>query len=68
MIYTEHVLISIREKGNHAIESYLSRIQNIMAKPFEEQNKPRKLAVSPLDLQLRLLNIMIDGYLDLRKL
>ncbi len=67
LIYTEHVPISIREKGNHAIESYLSRIQNIMVKPFEEQNKPRKLAVSPLDLQLRLLNIMIDGYLDLRK-
>ncbi|WP_111858041.1 magnesium transporter CorA family protein [Acinetobacter sp. CFCC 10889] len=66
-VITPQVLISIHEKGNHAFESYLNRIMNIMSKDFEEQNKPRKLPSTPLDLALRLLNTMIDGYLDLRK-
>ncbi|MDM1758934.1 MULTISPECIES: magnesium transporter CorA family protein [Acinetobacter] len=66
-VITPHVLVSIHEKGNYAFESYLNRIMNIMTKDFEEQNKPRKLPATPLDLALRLLNSMIDGYLDLRK-
>jgi Mg2+ and Co2+ transporter CorA len=65
-ISTDQVLITIRERGNHAVESYINRIQNVVQKPFDEQNKPRKLASTSLDLQLRLLNTMIDGYLDLR--
>lgn len=66
-IITSQVLITVHEKGNHAFESYLARIINVMNKHFEEQNKPRKLPSTPLDLSLRLLNNMIDGYLDLRK-
>lgn len=65
-IITSQALITIHEKGNHAFESYLARIFNIMNKSLEEQNKPRKLPTTPLDLALRLLNSMIDGYLDLR--
>ena len=65
-ICTEQVIITIREQGNHAVESYLARIQNVIQKSIDEQNKPRKLVSSTLDLQLRLLNTMIDGYLDLR--
>ncbi|RKG40416.1 magnesium transporter CorA family protein [Acinetobacter rongchengensis] len=65
-IITSQVLITIHEKGNHTFESYLSRILNITNKSLDEQNKPRKLPITPLDLALRLLNIMIDGYLDLR--
>ncbi|WP_029574411.1 magnesium transporter CorA family protein [Acinetobacter sp. P8-3-8] len=65
-IITSQVLITVHEKGNHTFESYLSRISTITTKSLDEQNKPRKLPLTPLDLALRLLNIMIDGYLDLR--
>lgn len=65
-ILTPQVLVTVREKGNFSIENYLSRLDSIVLKPVEEQNKPRKLSISPLDLSLRLLNSMIDGYLDLR--
>ena len=66
-VMTSQVLISIHEKGNHAFESYLNRIMAILTKSLDEQNKPRKLPSTPLDLSLRLLNSMVDGYLDLRK-
>jgi Mg2+ and Co2+ transporter CorA len=65
-ILTPQVLITIRESGNKAIESYLQRIETLITRPIDEQNKPRKLATTPLDLALRLLNTMVDGYLDLR--
>ena len=65
-ITTSNVLITVRERGNHALESYALRVQMIATKPTDEQNKPRKLATSALDLQLRLLNSMVDDYLDLR--
>ncbi|HQW54391.1 MAG TPA: CorA family divalent cation transporter, partial [Acinetobacter sp.] len=41
-------------------------LDTIMGRQIEEQNKPRKLPNTPVDLCLRLLNSMIDGYLDLR--
>ncbi len=66
-IITSNALITVHEKGNHAFESYLTRIMNIMLKEIDEQNKPRKLPTTPVDLALRLLNSMVDGYLDLRK-
>ncbi len=65
-ITTSNFLITVRERGNHALENYALRVQMIAAKPADEQNKPRKLASSALDLQLRLLNSMVDDYLDLR--
>ncbi len=37
-----------------------------MIRSTQEQNKSRKLPMTPLDLSLRLLNSMVDGYLDLR--
>lgn len=65
-ILTAEVLITVREQGNHALENYLERVKILIERPIDQQNKPRKLAHSPLDLTLRLLNTMIDGYLDLR--
>lgn len=65
-ITTSNFLITVRERGNHALENYALRVQMIAEKPADEQNKPRKLASSALDLQLRLLNSMVDDYLDLR--
>lgn len=65
-IITAQVLLTVREAGNKSFESYLERIETVLCRPIEEQNKPRKLAINPLDLALRLLNTMVDGYLDLR--
>ncbi len=65
-VLTSQVLITVREKGNQVIEQYIERINAIAARALDEQNKPRKLSHSPLDLALRLLNAMVDGYLDLR--
>lgn len=65
-IMTPEALITVREQGNKAIENYLERIETIVSRPIDQQNKPRKLANSTLDLTLRLLNSMVDGYLDLR--
>ena len=63
---TPQVLITVREQGNKEVESYIQRIETVLARPIEEHNKPRKLPATPLDLALRLLNNMVDGYLDLR--
>ena len=65
-IMTAQVLITVREQGNKAIENYIARIKANITRSEQEQNKPRKLPVTPLDLCLRLLNSMVDGYLDLR--
>lgn len=63
---TPQVLITVREQGNKEVESYIQRIETVLGRPIEEHNKPRKLPSTPLDLALRLLNHMVDGYLDLR--
>ena len=65
-ILTPSVLVSVREQGNKAVESYIQRLQVIMGRAIAEQNKPRKLPSTPADLSLRLLNSMVDGYLNLR--
>ncbi|ENV52787.1 Mg2+ and Co2+ transporter CorA [Acinetobacter baylyi] len=65
-IMSQHVLISIRETGNKAIDHYVERFEQILQRSIEEQNKPRKLPSTPIDLTLRMLNSMIDAYLDLR--
>ena len=63
---TPQVLITVREQGNKEVESYIQRMEAVLSRPIEEHNKPRKLPATPLDLTLRLLNNMVDGYLDLR--
>lgn len=65
-IFTPTVLVTVREQGNKSIEHYLERINNSMKRPSDDQTRTRRLPKHPLDLSLRLLNGMIDGYLDLR--
>lgn len=65
-IISLQALVTVREKGNNSIENYINRVETIVCRAIEEQNNPRKLAVTPIDLSLRLLNTMVDGYLDLR--
>ena len=61
-----NTLVSVRETGNKAMESFIARIEMIVSREIEQQNKPRKLASSPIDLTLRLLNSMVDEYVDIR--
>lgn len=65
-IVSQHILVSVREQGNQAVDNYVQRFQSILQRSIQEQNKPRKLPQSPIDLSLRLLNTIIDGYLALR--
>lgn len=65
-VMTSNVLITVHERGNRVFETYLERVQAIQTRPIEQQNIPRKLAQSPVDIVLRLLNMMVDGYLGLR--
>jgi Mg2+ and Co2+ transporter CorA len=65
-VLNAQVLITVREQGNKAVENYISRLENHFSRSVQEQNKPRKLPITPLDLCLRLLNSIVDGYLDLR--
>lgn len=65
-IITPQALITVREQGNRAVENYISRIEMNFTRSVQDQNKSRKVSTTPLDLALRLLNSMIDGYLDLR--
>ena len=48
------------------MENYISRFETNFLRVAQEQNKLRKVPVTPLDLCLRLLNSIVDGYLDLR--
>ena len=50
----------------YRVKNYISRIETHVIRSTQEQNKSRKLPMTPLDLSLRLLNSMVDGYLDLR--
>jgi len=65
-IISQDVLISIRETGNKAMDAYVQRYEQIVQRDISDQNKPRKLPSTPIDLTLRMLNSMIDAYLDLR--
>lgn len=65
-ILSQNILISVREQGNNAIDHYVQRFDTILKRSKEEQNKPRKLPNTPIDLTLRMLNVIIDGYLELR--
>lgn len=66
-LLSQHALVTVREQGNRPIEAYIQRFNQVLQRQIDEQNKPRKLSSTPIDLALRLLNSMVDGYLDIRK-
>ena len=66
-LLSQHALVTVREQGNRPIEAYIQRFNQMLQRQIDEQNKPRKLSSTPIDLALRLLNSMVDGYLDIRK-
>ena len=60
------VLISIRDSRNLAAKQFVERFQLLLQQPSAQQNKNARIPHSPLDLSLRLLNVVIDRYLDIR--
>lgn len=66
-VITPQVLITVKEMGNKSLETYTQRIETMLTKPIDENLKLRKLPKTSLDLALRLLSTMVDGYLDLRE-
>lgn len=66
-LISQRTLVTVREQGNRSIEAYIQRFNQILQRQADEQNKPRILSSTPIDLVLRLLNSMVDGYLNIRK-
>ena len=60
-----NTLVTIRSTQSRTIEGMRTRLLNY--KPKDGNNLSTRLPVSPEDLMLRLLNLMVDQYLDLRQ-
>lgn len=58
-------LITVRANYSRTVETMRARLLNF--KPKDSNNLSSKLPASPEDLMLRLLNAMVDQYLDLRQ-
>lgn len=58
-------LITVRANYSRTVENMRARLLNF--KPKDSNNLSSKLPASPEDLMLRLLNAMVDQYLDLRQ-
>lgn len=58
-------LITVRANYSRTVETMRARLLNF--KPKDNNNLSSKLPASPEDLMLRLLNAMVDQYLDLRQ-
>ncbi|MBC3874189.1 magnesium transporter CorA family protein [Undibacterium flavidum] len=60
-----NTLVTIRATQSRTIEGMRTRLLNY--KPKDGNNLSSRLPASPEDLMLRLLNLMVDQYLDLRQ-
>ncbi|MBR7801656.1 magnesium transporter CorA family protein [Undibacterium sp. FT137W] len=61
----DNTLVTVRAKHSRTIEGMRARLQSY--KPKDSYNLSSRLPASPEDLMLRLLNLMVDQYLDLRQ-
>jgi magnesium transporter len=61
----DHVLLTVHPTDCSVRDAYALRLLN--ASSAESRAAGVKLPTSPADLMLRVLNLMVDGYLDLRR-
>lgn len=61
----DRVLLSVHPEGDTVRESYAARLLEVGSQAGRTASA--KLPTSPADLMLRLVNLMVDGYLDLRR-
>jgi len=62
----DHALITVHERYSRTIDAARTRLLDHCNKP-EKSPHPARLPTSPEDLLLRLINAMVDQYLDLRQ-
>ena len=68
----DRLLISVHPSGCYAAKSFIQRFLadarfSIDAQPTDGASARSRLPTSPADLVLRMINAMVDSYLDLRK-
>ena len=61
----DHVLLTVHPTDCTVRDTYASRLLN--ATTAESRASGVKLPTSPADLMLRIVNVMVDGYLELRR-
>jgi len=62
----DHLLITVHPPESTVLEHFAQRLADIG--PTTEGRSASRLPASPADLMLRMVNHMVDGYLDLRRL
>ena len=68
----DHCLISVHPPGCYAAKSFIQRFLadakfSLEAAGADPASARQRLPISPADLALRMINAMVDSYLDLRK-
>jgi Mg2+ and Co2+ transporter CorA len=61
----ERVLLSVHPADGAARDAYASRL--LQSTASELRNASHRLPTSPADLMLRIVNLMVDGFLELRR-
>ena len=65
MVVFDHLLLTVHPDGCPLRAYFLQRL--LSAQPTDARGGPAKRSNSPADLMLRLVNHMVDGYLELRR-
>ncbi len=63
----DHLLISVHPRGCYTARSFLERFLSDAKFSVDTTSARSRLPNSPADLVLRMVNVMVDSYLDLRK-
>ncbi len=63
----DHLLISVHPRGCYTARSFLERFLSDAKFSVDTTSARSRLPTSPADLVLRMVNVMVDSYLDLRK-
>jgi hypothetical protein len=63
----DHLLISVHPRGCYTARSFLERFLSDAKFSVDATSARSRLPGSPADLVLRMVNVMVDSYLDLRK-
>ena len=63
----DQLLISVHPKGCHEANNIIRRLQEDTKQAADSSVAHNRLPTSPADLTLRMINVMVDGYLEIRK-
>ena len=63
----DHLLVSVHPRGCYTARSFLERFLSDAKFSVDTASARSRLPASPADLVLRMVNVMVDSYLELRK-